>query len=104
MKIIWEQDFFPVKEGSPLASSSSPNPPPAPSPATMVTLGDYFDNVRGRGSLPTDEGSLAETIGFRTKLYFKNAGFKARDQLIIMVHDTKNPELKGACTIILKGN
>ena len=23
----WEQDFFPIKERSPLASSSSPNPP-----------------------------------------------------------------------------
>jgi hypothetical protein len=59
---------------------------------------DYFP-LR---DLRTDEGSLTKTTGFRTNLYFKNPGFKNGDELVIMVKDRKNPEIKGTCGVILK--
>jgi hypothetical protein len=62
---------------------------------------DFFP-VLGRGQRQTDEGSLAGTIGFRTKLYFKNPGFKKGDELVIIVTDRKNPEIKGTCGVLLK--
>jgi len=62
---------------------------------------DFFP-VLGRGQRQTDEGSLAGTIGFRTKLYFKNPGFKKGDELVIVVKDRKNPDIKGTCGVLLK--
>lgn len=59
---------------------------------------DYFASW----GLRTDEGSLTKTVGFRTNLYFKNPGFKKGDELIIMVKDRKNPEIKGTCGVLLK--
>jgi hypothetical protein len=62
---------------------------------------DYFP-ILGRGQRQTDQGSLAGTIGFRTKLYFKNPGFKKGDELVIVVKDRKNPDIKGTCGVLLK--
>jgi hypothetical protein len=62
---------------------------------------DFFP-ILGRGPLPTDVGSMAGQIGFRTKLYFKNPGFKRGDQIIISVRDKKNPDITGSCAVILK--
>lgn len=62
---------------------------------------DFFPLLSG-GARLTEEGSLAGTIGFRTKLYFKNPGFKRGDELVIVVKDRKNPEIKGTCGVILK--
>ena len=62
---------------------------------------DFFP-ILGRGPLPTDQGSMAGTVGFRTKLYFKNPGFKNGDQLVITVLDRKDPEVMGSCAVILK--
>jgi len=61
-----------------------------------------FYPVLGRGPLPADELSMASTIGARTKIYFKNPGFKNGDGLIIKVKDHKNPEFSGFCAVILK--
>jgi hypothetical protein len=62
---------------------------------------DFFP-VLGREPRPTDQGSFAGTIGFKTKLYFKNPGFKKGDQLVIKVTDSKNPELTGSCGVVLE--
>ncbi len=62
---------------------------------------DFFP-VLGREPRPTDQGSFASTIGFKTKLYFKNPGFKKGDQLVIKVTDSKNPELTGSCGVVLE--
>lgn len=62
---------------------------------------DFFPLLSG-GARLTEQGSLAGTIGFRTKLYFKNPGFKQGDELVIMVKDHKNPEIKGSCGVILR--
>jgi hypothetical protein len=45
---------------------------------------------------------MAGMVGFRTKLYFKNPGFKKGDQLVISVKDRKDPEIFGSCAVILK--
>jgi hypothetical protein len=61
---------------------------------------DFFP-ILGRGPLPTDRGSMAGTVGFRTKLYFKNPGFKKGDQIVISVRDKNNPDIIGSCAVIL---
>ena len=62
---------------------------------------DFFP-ILGRGPLPTDQGSAAGMVGFRTKLYFKNPGFKLGDQIVISVKDKNNPDIVGSCAVILK--
>ncbi len=101
-RFAWEQDFFPLRDSRPLASPSYPSTPSPTEPRVMKTLGDYFNNAQGHGSLPTEQGTLEGIVGFKTRLYFENPGFKAGDQLVIMACDTKNPELKGTCTILLR--
>jgi hypothetical protein len=61
-----------------------------------------FYPVLGRGPLPADELSMANNIGAKTKIYFKNPGFQKGDELIIKVKDHKNPEYNGFCAVILK--
>ena len=50
----------------------------------------------------TDQGSMAGMVGFRTKLYFKNPGFKKGDQIVISVRDKNDPEIVGSCAVILR--
>lgn len=45
---------------------------------------------------------MSDSIGFMTKLYFKNPGFKKGDQIVIAVKDKKNPNVTGSCAVILK--
>ncbi len=66
------------------------------------TDSDFFPVLGTRSALPVDEGSMANQIGFRTKFYFKNPGFKKGDQLVLKVHDRKNPELVGSVAVILQ--
>ncbi len=66
------------------------------------TDSDFFPVLGTRGALPVDEGSMANQIGFRSKFYFKNPGFKKGDQLVLKVHDRKNPELVGGAAVILQ--
>ena len=61
---------------------------------------DFFP-ILGRGPLPVDQGSFSGMVGFRTKLYFKNPGFKKGDQIVISVRDRKAPEIVGSCAVIL---
>lgn len=57
---------------------------------------DFFP-ARGQNVRITDEGAMSSNMGFKTKAYFKNPGFKTGDQIIIKVKDKKNPEVWGAC-------
>ena len=52
--------------------------------------------------LAVDEGSMANNLGFKTRVYFKNPGFQKGDQIVIKVKDKKNPDLSGAVAIVLK--
>ena len=63
------------------------------------TGGDFFPLP---GQLAVDEGSMANNLGFRTKVYFKNPGFKKGDQIVIMVRDKNNPALTGSVAVNLK--
>ncbi|HEX2695700.1 MAG TPA: hypothetical protein VHP61_08085 [Acidobacteriota bacterium] len=63
---------------------------------------DFFPLLGQADVSLTNEGSMAGTIGFRTKLYFKNPGFKTGDTLVIKVRDKKNPDLIGAVAVVLK--
>lgn len=64
--------------------------------------GDFFSPLAQRAPLPVDEGSMSGFIGFRTKCYFKNPGFKKGDKLTFKVRDKKKPELNGEIDIVLK--
>jgi hypothetical protein len=61
-----------------------------------------FYPVLGQGPLPSDQLSMVNTIGAKTKIYFKNPGFQPGDGLVIKVKDHKNQELNGFCAVILK--
>ncbi len=60
---------------------------------------DFF-SILGREQRLTDEGSFSGMIGFRTKLYFKNPGFKKGEEFVITVRDRKNPEITGSCAVV----
>ncbi len=45
---------------------------------------------------------MMNRIGFRTKCYFKNPGFKKGDKLTIKVTAKNNPELTGQVDVVLK--
>jgi hypothetical protein len=57
---------------------------------------DFFP-LSVRGILGVKEGSMAGNLGFKTRLYFKNPGFKKGDEIVIVVKDQKNPDLSGSC-------
>ncbi len=61
---------------------------------------DFFP-VLGQNVTVTDRGDMSSQLGFKTKVYFKNPGFKAGDHVIIKVMDRKNPEVWGAVTVVL---
>jgi hypothetical protein len=48
-----------------------------------------------------DQGGISSTVGFRTKAYFKNPGFKSGDQVLIKVIDKKKPDMWGAVSAVL---
>jgi hypothetical protein len=61
---------------------------------------DFFPPP-GQGLIAVDEGSMAGGVGFMTRVYFKNPGFKKGDQIVIRVKDKNKPELIGAVAVIL---
>ncbi len=61
--------------------------------------GDFFPLP---GQVGVDEGSMANQLGFRTKLYFKNPGFKKGDKIVIEAKDKNNPSLSGSVAAILE--
>jgi len=63
---------------------------------------DFFPVLGSGTTIPTSVASLTPSIGFKTKLYFKNPGFKKGDTLQIKVWGSKDPSLKGEVTVVLK--
>ena len=59
---------------------------------------DFFP-LTSQDILGVSEGSLAGNLGFRTRLYFKNPGFKKGDEIVIQVRDASDPELAGSCAV-----
>jgi len=62
---------------------------------------DFFPVLGSGTTIPTSVATLTPSIGFRTKLYFKNPGFKKGHTLVIKVWGSKNPALKGEVEIVL---
>jgi hypothetical protein len=63
---------------------------------------DFFPPLVASAPLPVDEGSMTGTIGFATKCYFKNPGFKKGDTLIFRVRDKSRPEITAEVEVKLK--
>jgi hypothetical protein len=61
--------------------------------------GDFFPLPN---QLAVDEGSMANQLGFRTAVYFKNPGFKKGDKIVIKVKDKNRVDLEGAVAVILE--
>ena len=64
--------------------------------------GDFFPPLTLRSQVAVDEGSMMNFVGFRTKLYFKNPGFKKGDKLTIRVTAKNNPALTGEVEVVLQ--
>lgn len=62
---------------------------------------DFFPTLTLRAPLAVDEGSMYGFTGFRTKLYFKNPGFKKGDKITFKVRDKKNPNLTGEVQVTI---
>jgi hypothetical protein len=63
---------------------------------------DFFPALTLRKSaLAVDEGSMYGFKGFRTKVYFKNPGFKKGDKVLFKVWDKKNPKLSGEVAAVI---
>jgi hypothetical protein len=62
---------------------------------------DFFPTLTMRSPLAVDEGSMYGFTGFRTKLYFKNPGFKKGDKIVFKVRDKKNPNLTGEVQVTI---
>ena len=62
-------------------------------------VGTDFFPLLSRDIMAVGEGSMTGDLGFRTRLYFKNPGFKKGDEIIIQVKDHSNPEASGSCAV-----
>lgn len=62
-------------------------------------LGTDFFPLPSRNIMAVGEGSMAGNLGFRTRVYFKNPGFKKGDELVIRVKDKSDPEIQGSCAV-----
>jgi hypothetical protein len=62
---------------------------------------DFFPPLTLRGTLAVDEGSMYGFTGFRTKVYFKNPGFKKGDKVTFKVWDKKDPNITGQVDVVL---
>jgi len=63
---------------------------------------DFFPTLNLGSDLPVDRGSMSGFMGFRTKLYFKNPGFKKGDKLTIKVRDKKDPKQTGEVEVTIE--
>ncbi len=62
---------------------------------------DFFP-LLSSSSPPVEEGLLTGNIGFRTRCYFKNPGFKKGDEVIIRVTAKNDPNLSNEVTVVLE--
>ncbi len=67
-----------------------------------VREGDFFPVLGLRATTPVEEASLYNDIGFRTKLYFKNPGFKHGDKATFKVWDKKDPAISAEVEVTIK--
>ena len=67
-----------------------------------IREGDFFPVLGLRAETPVEEASLFNDIGFRTKLYFKNPGFKHGDKATIKVWDKKDPAISAEVQVVIK--
>jgi hypothetical protein len=63
---------------------------------------DFFPPLLMRATVPVDQGSMYNFVGFRTKCYFKNPGFEKGDKLTIKVIAKNDPQLTGEVEVTLK--
>jgi hypothetical protein len=63
--------------------------------------GDFFPPLTMRSQVATDQGSMYGFFGFRTKLYFKNPGFKKGDKVTFKVWDMKDPKIVSTVDVVL---
>jgi hypothetical protein len=63
---------------------------------------DFFPNLGSGTLLATDKGWISDLFGFKTRLYFKNPGFRKGDEVVFKVNDGKNSEIIGQVAVILK--
>ena len=62
---------------------------------------DFFPPLSLRGTLAVDEGSMYGFTGFRTKVYFKNPGFKKGDKVTFKVWGKNNPNVASQLNVVL---
>ena len=63
--------------------------------------GDFFPPLTRRALSKTDQGSMSGFLGFVTKCYFKNPGFKKGDKIVIRVKAKNVPDLSGEVAVLL---
>jgi len=61
---------------------------------------NFFPSLSS-GIVSQNSGSMTNSLGIKTRMYFKNPGFKKGDQLLIKITDKKDPALAGSCEVIL---
>jgi hypothetical protein len=62
---------------------------------------DFFPPLTMRSGVAVDEGSMYSFTGFRTKVYFKNPGFKKGDKVTFKVWDKKDPNIISTIDVVL---
>jgi hypothetical protein len=62
---------------------------------------DFFPALTMRSPLAVDEGSMYGYTGFRTKIYFKNPGFKKGDKVTFKVWDKKDPSVISQVDVVI---
>ncbi len=60
---------------------------------------DFFPARTEGNIVPSETVTITNTVGVRTKLYFKNPGIKKGGKVILKIRDTKNPDINGEITI-----
>ncbi len=59
---------------------------------------DFFP-ARNENKTPSEKMTISSTYITKTKLYIKNPGLKAGDEVTIKVKDIDNPEITSECTV-----
>lgn len=62
---------------------------------------DFFPPLTMRSTVAVDEGSMYSYTGFRTKIYFKNPGFKKGDKVTFKVWDKKDPNIASTVDAVI---
>lgn len=63
--------------------------------------GDFYPPLTRRARIKTEQGSMSGFLGFMTKCYFKNPGFKKGDKIVIRVTARNKPEMTSEVAVVL---